>query len=128
MNRYVSIGQAALMIGVSVSTLRRWEKAGYFHADWRTTGNHRRYDLQKIRSAFIKREKDRPEKKVIAYARVSGRDQSSDLKRQEERLIKECKKLSKNFEVISDLDSGINYKKKGPGRLLKLVLEVEVRV
>jgi len=51
MHSAVSIGEAALAMEVSVSTLRRWEAAGYFRASFRTRGGHRRYrleDLQKV--------------------------------------------------------------------------------
>ena len=113
MNRFVSIGQAAVCIGVSRSTLRRWEKAGYFNASWRTKGNHRRYDIEDIRRSFYKIDHHKMRKKVVGYARVSGRDQADDLKRRELRLKKECYKHSDDFEIISDLGSGINYNKKG---------------
>jgi len=33
---HLSIGQAAEVIGVSISTLRRWEKEKYFCAAFRT--------------------------------------------------------------------------------------------
>tara|TARA_B100001123_G_C14633491_1_gene758712 strand:+ start:34 stop:183 length:150 start_codon:yes stop_codon:yes gene_type:complete len=38
-------GIAAEVIGVSISTLRRWEDEEYFNPDFRTKGGHRRYDL-----------------------------------------------------------------------------------
>ena len=36
---YISIGQAAKVIGVSISTLRRWEDEGFFKCDFRTKGS-----------------------------------------------------------------------------------------
>ena len=42
---FVSIGEAASIIGVSVSTLRHWEKEKRFDPAFRTQGNHRRYDI-----------------------------------------------------------------------------------
>lgn len=42
---YMSIGSAASYLGVSVVTLRRWDKAGHLKPAWRTAGGHRRYDL-----------------------------------------------------------------------------------
>ena len=122
MNRFVSIGQAAVCIGVSRSTLRRWEKAGYFKPSWRTKGNHRRYDIEDVRQAFYKHDTHEMRKKVVGYARVSGRNQADDLKRQELRLEKECCKHSDDFEIISDLGSGINYNKKGLKQLLSMIL------
>ncbi|MDD2609498.1 MAG: helix-turn-helix domain-containing protein, partial [Giesbergeria sp.] len=48
MNRLVSIGEAAKTLGVSITTLRRWEAAGKLSAE-HTAGGHRRYDLAKLR-------------------------------------------------------------------------------
>ena len=41
----VSIGEAARYYGVSVATVRRWERLGKLKPYCRTLGNHRRYKL-----------------------------------------------------------------------------------
>jgi len=38
----VSIGEAALVVGVSVSTLREWDRKGKFKPAFRTSGGHGR--------------------------------------------------------------------------------------
>jgi excisionase family DNA binding protein len=48
MNRLITIGQAANILGVSISTLRRWELDGKISPE-RTNGLHRRYDLAKLK-------------------------------------------------------------------------------
>ncbi|WP_226852300.1 MerR family DNA-binding transcriptional regulator [Acidithiobacillus thiooxidans] len=48
MERLVSIGEAASMLGVSITTLCRWEASGKLVAE-HTAGGHRRYDLAKLR-------------------------------------------------------------------------------
>ena len=50
---YISIGQVAKVIVVSISTLRKWEDEQFFKCDFRTKGGHRRYDLSKIESGFL---------------------------------------------------------------------------
>lgn len=45
---YLSIGQVSEMIGVSISTLRRWEYEQRLVAAFRTLGGHRRYQLASI--------------------------------------------------------------------------------
>ena len=40
---YISIGEAATILGVAVVTLRRWDKLGKLKVGFRTFGNHRRY-------------------------------------------------------------------------------------
>ena len=65
-------------------------------------------------------------RKVIAYARVSSHDQKDDLKRQIDRLDQYCKKSFKVYELIDDLGSGMNYKKQGLKKLLKLIQSGQV--
>lgn len=47
MNRLISINEVSKRLGVSISTLRRWDKAGVLVAE-RTPKGHRRYDLSKL--------------------------------------------------------------------------------
>ena len=44
----VSISEAARILGVSINTLRRWDKQGRLKAE-RTRAGHRRYDLAKLK-------------------------------------------------------------------------------
>jgi predicted site-specific integrase-resolvase len=120
---YLSIGQAADVVGVSISTLRRWELTGNFLPDFRTCGGHRRYLLSRIKAELLNEHKG-PEKtanQTICYARVSSSDQKLDLKRQEKRLADYCEEKQWKYNVISDLGSGINFKKQGLNKLLKLI-------
>ena len=52
----VGINEAAKSIGVSVDSLRRWERKGKITSE-RTIGGHRRYTVSKLRGeiAAIKR-------------------------------------------------------------------------
>ena len=102
MNDYLSIGETAKALGVSVPTLRRWDHDGKFSPDYRTNGHHRRYSKNSVFSLLGKQRK----KKVVGYARVSSHDQKDDLQRQVEVLT------DVSDDVISDLGSGINFKKK----------------
>ena len=124
MSRLLSIKQAANQLGVSVSTLRRWDETGVLVAQ-RTPKGHRRYDLSKI-NPNLTRNKVEQQRKTIAYARVSSHDQKSDLQRQIEILELYCSAQSWSFEVISDLGSGMNYHKKGLKRLLDDILDNKI--
>ena len=124
MNRLLSIKQAANQLGVSVSTLRRWDETGVLVAQ-RTPKGHRRYDLSKI-NPNLTRNKVEQQRKTIAYARVSSHDQKSDLQRQIEMLELYCSAQGWSFEVISDLGSGMNYHKKGLKRLLDDILDNKI--
>ncbi|MHA1652076.1 MAG: MerR family transcriptional regulator, partial [Candidatus Helarchaeota archaeon] len=47
---YLTISEAALLLGVCPKTLRRWDRAGFFKPAFRTAGQHRRYDLVHIKA------------------------------------------------------------------------------
>lgn len=121
MDRYFGIGEAAKALGVSITTLRRWEADGKLAAE-HTAGGHRRYDLAKLRPEMYRAERD-ASRKTIAYARVSNHDQKADLERQKQVLELYCARQGWTFEVIADLGSGMNYHKKGLKRLLDDVVE-----
>jgi len=121
MNKYLSIKEAADLLGVSTSTMRRWENEGRLIPDERTEGNQRRYKLSSIRPEFVRA--DNSKKKTIAYARVSSRDQKEDLERQKKVLEMFCSANGWCYELIADLGSGMNYYKKGLKYLLNQILE-----
>jgi len=124
MSRLVAIGEAAKILGVSITTLRRWEKEGKLLPE-PGASSHRRYDSSKLKPESSKPFVD-DTRKTIAYARVSSHDQKADLERQKQVLELYCAKQGWTFELISDLGSGMNYHKKGLKRLLKQVIDGEV--
>jgi len=119
MDRLASIGQAAKILGVSITTLRRWEAQGKLIPE-RTHGRQRRYDLLKLKPELFRAAND--DRLTIAYARVSSSDQKDDLERQKQVLEIYCASQGWTFELISDLGSGMNYYKKGLTRLLDQIL------
>lgn len=123
MDRYVSIGEAAQILGVSISTLRRWDREGKI-SSIRTSGNQRRYDLRTLRPNGTRDLIDR--RVTVAYARVSSHDQKDDLERQKQVLELYCASQGWSYEIISDLGSGMNYYKKGLKRLLSDILHNKI--
>lgn len=115
----VSIGEAAEKLGVCVKTIRRWADAGKIRCD-RSPSGHRRFYVSDILSIAVKPAKQ--ERLTINYARVSSHDQKDDLLRQAEVLERFCIAKGWEHETIQDLGSGLNYKKKGLKKLLKLIL------
>ena len=126
MSKYVAIGKAAEMLGVSVSTLRRWDETGQLVAE-RTPGGRRRYLTSEVAS-FNPLGLDRTalERPTIAYARVSSHDQKADLERQAKVLEMYCAAQGWKYEVIRDLGSGMNYKKKGLVELIDRIVDDQV--
>jgi predicted site-specific integrase-resolvase len=123
----VSIGKAAKILGVSVSTLYRWEKEGRLNPDSHTGGGQRRYDESRLRRMAGKQAAPESDAKItVAYARVSSSDQKTDLERQKTMLSEFCVARGWTFEVISDLGSGMNYRKKGLRHLLERLIDGDV--
>lgn len=122
MDKLFKIGQAAKALGVSPSTLRRWEKDGKITPE-RTEGSHRLYRLSQFK---IAKKLNIRERNTIAYGRVSSNDQKADLERQKKVLEMYCASHGWKFELITDLGSGMNYYKKGLKKLLNAILEGDV--
>jgi len=122
MSRFIKIGEAAKLLGVSVQTLRRWEREGELLPDRKSVGGTRYYDIDRL-FGLQNIETDI----TIAYARVSSNDQKDDLKRQTELLETYCTVKGWTFEVIQDLGSGMNYRKKGLKRLLNLIINRKIK-
>lgn len=116
----ITIREAAKTLGVSTDTLRRWEREGKIKSV-RTSGNHRRYDSLSLLNV----QKD--DAITVAYARVSSHDQKDDLVRQVGVLESFCASKGWTFSVIQDLGSGMNYRKKGLVKLIKMICNGEVQ-
>lgn len=123
MSKFVPITAAANALGVSSSTLRRWEASGRL-VPTRTAGGQRRYDLAALRPDLV--HSAPTPRRTLAYARVSSHDQKADLERQKQVLELYCASQGWTFEVIADLGSGMNYHKKGLQRLLDAVLAGDI--
>ena len=114
MLQWVMPKEAAKIIGVSVQTLRAWDKAGTIPTK-RSGGNTRLYDV----SAYITETKS--SLKTICYCRVSSPKQKEDLKRQIEYVTARYPES----EVIKDVGSGINFKRKGLNTILERAMSGE---
>ncbi len=104
------------MLGVSRDTLRRWERTGKIQPE-RTCKGHRRYDKNKL----LGLKPIASHQRTLAYARVSSQDQKEDLRRQVQVLESFCAARGWTYEVIEDLGSGLNYRKKGLVKLIQAV-------
>ncbi|MGD9368271.1 MAG: IS607 family transposase [Desulfobacteraceae bacterium] len=122
MSRYIKIGEAAKILGVTVQTLRRWERKGELAPDRKSEGGTRYYDIDRLLGL-----QDIETDLTIGYARVSSHDQKNDLSRQAERLKLYCSAKGWNFEIIQDLGSGMNYRKRGLKRLLDLIVNRQIK-
>ncbi|MHA1148713.1 MAG: IS607 family transposase [Promethearchaeota archaeon] len=119
---FLSIGQVASLLGVCTKTLRRWDSANTFNADFRTPGNHRRYKKARILGILRKRKRVPKRTRSALYGKVSSSRQkkSGDLKRQLSKLSQfAVKKGYSLYKSYSDVGSGLNDKRRDLLQLLK---------
>ncbi|MEA5596276.1 IS607 family transposase [Rivularia sp. UHCC 0363] len=121
----ISIGDAAQELGVSVKTVRRWADAGKIRYE-RSPSSHRRFYISDLKRLAPRNPENLDYRTTINYARVSSHDQKDDLTRQIKVLESFSSSKGWEFETISDLGSGLNYKKKGLKSLLKRIMKGDV--
>lgn len=119
--KLVKIGEAAKLLGTCPNTLRKWELTGELLPKRKTQGGTRYYDVAELLNLG---DIDAP---TICYARVSSHDQKEDLQRQQDMLEDYCAAKGWRTEVITDLGSGMNYRKKGLNKLLEMILRKQVK-
>ncbi len=113
----ISIKQASEKIGVHPQTLRKWEKEGKITPSY-TPGGKRRYSSSEIEK-FTNRKDGRSS---YIYCRVSSRKQEGDLNRQ----VAHMSERFPDYEVITDIASGVHYRRPGIRKLLERILEGDV--
>mgnify|MGYP003418090806 FL=1 len=109
---YVSTKEAKKILNLCTKTLQNYDNLGKIKTI-RTAGNRRLYNVQKYLEENNLVDKSTTKKNVI-YCRVSSSDRKDDLERQ----ISILSSLYPEYEILSDIGSGINFKRKG---LLKLI-------
>lgn len=107
------------LINRSVNTLQRWDRDGILKAH-RTPTNRRYYTINDYNKVMgIQNYSENQVNDVIIYARVSNQNQKDDLKNQIEFLRTYAN--AKGYiikDIITDIGSGLNYKRKGFNSIL----------
>ena len=124
MSKYYSINEFSKILGVSAQTLRNWDNNGKLHPHHTSSNGYRYYSHEQLNQ--VMNIKPNLNRKIIGYCRVSSHKQKDDLERQIENMRIYLLSQGKPFEIISDIGSGINYKKKGLKQLLKLITQNKV--
>jgi len=117
----LSIGKFAKSLGVSIQTLRNWDKEGKLKPTYVTENGYRYYSEDLLNKFRNIKNINKIKKKNILYARVSTKDQKDDLNRQIDNLKQYAYNKGYSFEIITDIGSGINYKKEGLLKMINLV-------
>ena len=124
MSKYYSINKFSKILGVSAQTLRNGDKKGKLHPHHTSSNGYRYYSHEQLNQVMnVKPNLDRI---VIGYCRVSSNKQRDDLERQIENMKLYLTAQGKPFEIISDIGSGIDYKKKGLKELMKRISQNKV--
>ena len=124
MSKYYSINEFSKILGVSAQTLRNWDANGKLHPHHTSTNGYRYYSHEQLNQ--VMNIKPNLNRLTIGYCRVSSNKQKDDLERQIENVKTYLIAKGQPFEIISDIGSGINYKKKGLKELIKLITQNKV--
>ncbi len=127
---YYTVSQAAILLGVCPTTIRRWDKLKLIKCI-RTLGNHRRIHKSEIERIIAGKKRRYTKKKrgVAVYARVSSHEQKKkgDLERQLQTLRDYCE--NNNLKIVSEINevaSGMNTNRRGIAKLCKLVCKGKI--
>jgi len=114
------IGEMAKLLGVTVRTLQKWDSNKTLVAH-RTPTNRRYYTEEQVEQ-ILHKSGSKQKGKIIAYARVSTYGQKKDLQNQIDfiQTFLNAKGIIMD-EAITDIGSGLNYKRKAWNKLLEEV-------
>jgi len=113
--KFVSLREAIEITGIGEQTLRKYVDQNRIDS-YKTPSGHRKFDksyLEKMCNSLPNDKKIQKDKRQnYIYARVSSKKQSDDLNRQIE-FIKTKRPEYSSYNLITDIASGINFKRKG---------------
>ncbi len=131
MNNYEKPKDASRILKVHQLTLKRWEKDKLIETI-RTPGGKRMYNVNKYlkdnnlleeKEDEKEKEKEKEDGKInICYCRVSSASQKDDLERQ----VLYMKSKYKNYKIIKDIGSGLNFKRKGLNEIIDLAINNKI--
>lgn len=126
MDKKYKPNEFAELINMSVKTLQRWDYEGILKA-YRTPTDRRYYTHEQYLAYIGESSKEENRGKVIIYARVSNQGQKDDLVNQVNFLrdFVNAKGIIVD-EVIEEIGSGLNYKRKKWNKLINLAFEGKV--
>ena len=109
---YVTLKEARKQLGLHPNTLRKYADEGIIDTI-KTPSGQRRFNIE----SFIQQKQNSLQ--TILYCRVSSVRQKDDLNNQKNYLISKYP----GAEVISDVGSGLNFKRKGLRTILERLLQ-----
>jgi predicted site-specific integrase-resolvase len=119
MSKYITPQEAQNMFGFHPKTLNRWALAGKIEFI-KSPGGHARYSIDSLQSVSHKEDN----RKIILYARVSTGTQKDDLASQADYVSKAYPQA----RIITDIGSGMNFKRKKFIDLMEQVSRKEIKL
>lgn len=120
------VGEFAEKVGVSISTLQRWDRTDVLKSR-RTPTNQRYYTDEDLNKVLNLETETKSKRKNVGYCRVSTQEQKTNLKNQQEFVS--IYSLSHGVildEIYTDIESGLNYQRQNWNKLLKQVEANEI--
>ena len=119
------IGKFAKRAGVHPETLKRLERDNKLIPAYKSDAGTRYYAPSQL--SYFKGTSSTGEPKLtIGYCRVSTRQQKDDLETQVSNVKAYMLSKGYQFDVITDIGSGLNYSKKGLFRIIELINNREI--
>jgi excisionase family DNA binding protein len=120
MDKLITIREASDLLGVSIKTLRRWEKQGKI-SPIRTYGGHRRFRREDLLQS------GQETASIIGYARVNRPEQKPQLDTQIKALEDFCHQQGQPFEILTDIGNGVSHNHPNFMRLVEMICHGEVK-
>ena len=120
------VGEFARKVGVSISTLQRWDRTNVLKSR-RTPTNQRYYTDEDLNKVLNLEEETESKRKNVGYCRVSTQGQKHNLENQKEFVS--VYSLSHGVildEIYTDIGSSLDYKRQNWNKLLKQVKANEI--
>ena len=120
------VGEFAKKVGVSISTLQRWDRTDVLKSK-RTPTNQRYYTDEDLNKVLNLEAETKSKRKNVGYCRVSTQSQKQNLEIQKEFVS--VYSLSHGVildKIYTDIGTSLSYKRKNWSTLLKLVENNEI--
>ena len=121
----LSISEASDKLGITIGTLREWEREGLI-TPVRTPGKHRRYSEESLCKLIGQEPKNDTGKKTVLYCRCSTEKQRENMARQKLRLMEHAHEKKYDYVVMEEIASGVNENRRQLNKLMDMIIAGQV--
>lgn len=116
------------LLGISRPTLYRYRQEGKVKISAKLSFNNFIYDDDSV-YALIGAKKEKKDRKIISYSRVSTQNQKDQLKEQTKRIYESC--ISRGLvldDQFEDIKSGMSSDRPGFQKIIQMIIQNEVEL